>query len=116
VDCRSTKTKSREGNAHLCRGGSCDQERVSEELQKHISPREDLRRTARHWPFSTSLLISRVFLKETQARSQFGTLTRNIPELGIWGNRVGENSINGNLRTLRCGDFALSADDTALCR
>src|ERR1700730_12828383 len=34
--------------------------------------------------FHASLLIFRVLPNETQARSQFGTPTRNIPELGIW--------------------------------
>jgi len=38
VDCRSLGTKSSEGNAHLCRGGSCNQERTAERIAKAHLP------------------------------------------------------------------------------
>jgi hypothetical protein len=69
----------------LCRGGSCNQERAWERIAKGHFPARGFKADDAPLDFLASILIFRLLPKETQARSQFGTLTQNIPELGIWG-------------------------------
>jgi hypothetical protein len=72
----------------LCRGGSCNQERAWERIAKAHFPARGFKADDAPLDFLASILIFRVLPKETQGRSQFGTPTQNIPELGIWENKV----------------------------
>ena len=81
--CRSPKTKSFEGTRICVAAGPAIKNRRRNESQKRISWREGFKGDDASPAFHSSLLIFRVLPNETQAQSQFGTPTRNIPELGI---------------------------------
>ena len=72
----------------MCRDESCNQERASGRNAKAHSPARGFKADDAPLDFLASILIFRVLPKETQGRSQFGTPTQNIPELGIWENKV----------------------------
>jgi hypothetical protein len=77
-----------ETDAALRRGGSCNRERALERVAQGHFPARRLKADDTLPAFLASVLIFRVLPNETQARSQFATHTRNIPELGISENKA----------------------------
>jgi hypothetical protein len=74
--------------AFVLAAGPAIKNRRRNESQKRVSAARGFKAGDAPPGFQASLLIFRVLPNETQARSQFGTPTRNIPELGIWENKA----------------------------
>jgi hypothetical protein len=85
VDCRSLKIKSSEGTRICVAAGPAIKNGRGKRIAKAHFPARGFKADDAPLDFLASILIFRVLPRETQARSQFGTATQNIPELGIWG-------------------------------